>query len=770
MDSNRTRFHLVLGDDWLVVGRWLDRFGVARPLPRTNPTQRDQPFATTLDRDGACTLDPNTHLAPLMPGDAVADPALRTGAVIDRHGNIYMVSGAGIRRRPCADATGETWFWFPGNPEAPTGAETPLRGLALTAEGLLVAGRGGELLVFDLLVGGAPRIADLPGGLQVTDLSAAGSEVWGLDPIAAAVISIRLTPPPPSRELQPAAPTTADMFVPCDVTSAPALTVAFGPVRALPPGSLPIAIAALPDDDAVVLTADGTHTLWRVSVGSSVAGFETLAAIQEWAEVPRGHDLIALDDRVIVVDRVGNQAFEFRLDAAGATFLSTFVPLHGYRGHDLIAADGEARYLSATVNRWVAMVAMSRPRYGAGGQMVLPVREGHGQVEPGWDSGIPGCVWDRVVLDACVPSGVAIAVFARASDQRDLLLDDAAGATAWQGQPPLWRRPDGAELPHRHQLHAVPTDCFEVLLQRVRGRFLQLRLDVSTDLCSTPRLFALRAYFPRFSWLEHYLPANWREDRTAADFVERFLANPGGVFTAIEDRVAAAQLLLRPELLDPEYLPWLATWFDVVLDPAWDTRKRRFFLSQAMHFFARRGTVAGIRAAVRLLLEDCPSLQLFADVPAGVQVVEAFARRRRDAVLDADAALAGAAEASPVATSTVASTAHRFTVLLPTPDRELLLRDHEHAERLRARVRRVVEAEKPAHTVFDVVFADQWFRPGEALVGIDSMVGAPDRAGAPELILDRGVLGEAELAAPFPVSPPRDRDGRFLDPIPLVQP
>ena len=101
------------------------------------------------------------------------------------------------------------------------------------------------------------------------------------------------------------------------------------------------------------------------------------------------------------------------------------------------------------------------------------------------------------------------------------------------------------------------------------------------------------------------------------------------------------------------------------------------------------------------------------------------------------------------------SSAHRFTVLLPVrnvgADTVALARDRELA-------RRLVELEKPAHTVFDVRFYFAMNRIGEARLGSDTTLGSGSRG--PEM-LPPAILGRAYLGESFvgPDGPP-DGDGR----------
>jgi phage tail-like protein len=297
---------------------------------------------------------------------------------------------------------------------------------------------------------------------------------------------------------------------------------------------------------------------------------------------------------------------------------------------------------------------------------------------------------------------------------------------------------------------------WELLFQHVRGRYLQLELTLAGTGRSTPLLRAVRAWFPRFSYLERYLPAIYREDPSDASFLERWLANFEGLYTNIEDRIEGVGALFDPRIAPPETLDWLACWLGLALDPLWNEKQRRFFIRHAAELYRRRGTPGGIEAALRLYVEQDPGENLLDARCLGqgpIRLVEVFQTRGAGACAfdapDAD----GRRALHPLTREDVASTAHRFVVLAP---RDLADDDQRMLVR-------IAELEKPAHTEVELRRYWDLFLVGQARLGLESQLGESARFDPFEL--GRSELALATLAAPYPfdvaerIVPQRDRIG-----------
>jgi phage tail-like protein len=670
MDVNGTRFHLLLGrDDW--GRRCLTES--ARPL--------EESFVTTENGGGAevswdakrneLTLGTRVFYFRSSPGNRPVQPSQRRGAAMDRFGNVYWISADRTEILVHSASTRETThFWssldacrracdtgafggFSAIPSDSAAEPIALSGLAVTTQHYLVAGTVDPpgLLLFDLQTGGEPRQLLWPAAAPFApfDLSAAndggvfvldrqGRRVWRLDRTFAVVPRHGA---PPSARPEDFAAVDGSVSHPAVRPSAVTLDLAIAIAAANP-----VAIAALPDGSFLVLDSPpGARfsTIVRYQDGTqSGTGVSTVAAAS-LVEASRradfgllGHDFAyvekragtqePLDDLLYVAGGDGDQAFAFQLTRQGEQIdlhpIAEFFPMRLFGGKSLVVGSGQAFY--DLEDRWVPLVAQRRARFATSATL-------HTQ---SLDGKQPDCVWHRLLLDACIPPECTVAVASRAGNDPALL-----PFVAWSDEPRLLRRATGSELPWETVERAAGIDTWELLFQRAQGRYLELRITLSGSGRSTPRLRALRAWYPRFSYLDHYLPAAYRETPEPASFLDRFLANFEGFFTNIEDRIAAVQLLLDVRSAPAEALEWLASWFGVALDPAWDEARRRLFLRHATDFFEWRGTVPGLRMALRLVLDDCPSDSIFDIKPRrspAIRIVEKFRTRSVPRVVYSD--------------------------------------------------------------------------------------------------------------------------------------
>jgi phage tail-like protein len=646
-----------------------------------------------------------------------------------------------------------------------------LSGLAVTERHFLVAGtlQPSGLLIFDLHGGGPPiwqrwpaavpfapfDLAAAPdGGVWVLDRPETGeARLWRLDRdlrVVRATGEIALAPPPAPDAFQPVDPAPPADCVPPSRTfpTGIALSIASPPV---PVDGDVIAVVALPDCTALVMEVDAiagdtrlhrwTLTSWQGGspptvgaepVGPPVSLADALSLLLGEPTPIAGHDLAfvpaqssspgVIAGTVFVGDVAGNQSFAFAIstgvtgtpeaNAIAITALPGYFPMRRWAGKALVSGhDGEAYYDLA--DAWLPLTELPRPRYVASGMLDRLI----------FDGKTPGCVWHRLMLDACIPPGDRIDVHTRSADDEDELAD-----ATWRVEPALRLRPGGSELPWQRERQGADSappgaGTWELLFQRAVGRYVEIRLVLRGSGRSTPKIRALRAYYPRFSYTT-YLPDVYRDDAASASFVDRFLANFEGLLTELEGRIASAQVLFDHATAPAAALDWLAGWLGAVLDPEWDDSRRRLFIDNAVALYRARGTRRGLLAAVRVALDACPSREhLFADDrdggPFGFRISEAFSR--------GDAA-----------------GAHRFTMLAPVS----LSTTPVDRVRLRDRVTAVVDRERPAHAAFDVQLYWALFRVGAARLGQDTALGEGSRYSA--LVLDAGYLGESVLAERHP--------------------
>jgi phage tail-like protein len=475
------------------------------------------------------------------------------------------------------------------------------------------------------------------------------------------------------------------------------------------------------DSDGRLYVAD--ETAGDVAVFETDGTLTTRVAAAEWLPDRFRPVVVAIDvhGNLLVADRVGCLWKACRPGRRGTRVTFTRVP--GALGDTVAALAFDPNGNAVVAHGGYVVELASDGAFTRQGRMTSSVL----------DSVIAGCVWHRVEIDAEVPDGCTIEVRTYTADveldrsEIERLADDAWSTNCtWSGRtggPGAW-------------------DC---LVLGPLGRYLWLQLVLRGTGTTTPHVRAVRVSFARQSSLE-YLPGVYAEG-PGGQFLDRFCSifdrEQARIDTILDDLPAYVDPRSAPaQPIDggTDFLSWLGSWVGVTFEGAWSEARRREIVARAVTLYGRRGTLDGVRDAVRVV----------AGLPANARglplpgVLEDFKLRRwffaGGSTLGDHTTLWGArivdrlqiGESSRIGELRLTELpdpqrdpfhhfAHRFTVFVPAacvPD-----------ESARRAVERIVEASKPAHTQFRLELVQPRLRVGvQSTVGVDMVVGRPPRA------------------------------------------
>lgn len=152
---------------------------------------------------------------------------------------------------------------------------------------------------------------------------------------------------------------------------------------------------------------------------------------------------------------------------------------------------------------------------------------------------------------------------------------------------------------------------------------------------------------PEHCRLLKYLPGIYSDD----PFLDGFLRIFDDIWLPLERQIDVLYAYSDPRLTPAEFLPWLGTWVDLVLDENWPEARRRELICRAADLYRRRGTAGALRDYLTIYTGVTP------------EIIE------------------DGTDENPF----------HFTVVLRLPNPEAIDQD---------RVRGIIEEEKPAHTTY----------------------------------------------------------------------
>jgi phage tail-like protein len=344
------------------------------------------------------------------------------------------------------------------------------------------------------------------------------------------------------------------------------------------------------------------------------------------------------------------------------------------------------------------------------------------------DSAEEGTEWHKFVLDADIPANTQVQVSYRAADDKQVIIQGStdnldryieAASNLDEGE----RAGRAAALDDLDWSEPAVNAGDALILEGV-GRYLWLRIDLVGGEETAPSIGSLRLDFPRDTYLR-YLPAVYQEDERSRDFLERFLSLFETFFSATERRInhLARYLDVDSSLATGDFLRWLASWLSIPEDKSWSEEQLRELIRRAPELYRKRGTREGLEAMIEIFTGERPL------------VVEHFQT-------------AGCGQSAPVLRTRVAGTEQKvqsheeilrnlygtdpycFCVLLK-PYRTETKGGRETTRRLsddeRKAVRRIVDAEKPAHTCAGLLALQPWIHLDmHTYLGVNTYLSRPD--------------------------------------------
>lgn len=485
----------------------------------------------------------------------------------------------------------------------------------------------------------------------------------------------------------------------------------------VPGAPVSVAIAVAPgSDDERLLVLDRQPA--RVIV-YTLDGALDAAATTSWSQALSGNALpsaIAAQGGTFYVALAGDAGADGRVLVFGTDGALRGIARSGAGAASGLAIDCRGRLLlhpggGASVRR-----ALGLPTYAECGTFLLGP----------YDADTDRARWQRVqvTMDALDEgSGAHLRLFTLTSDALDGSPGNRPSLPMTCDVPldPALLAADDATLAPVDTWRVAPWDAGDMLALNEPAHFFWIAAILQGDGTASPVLRQIRLTHDEDGWIR-YLPALYRRDDASRLLLERLL---GGFASVLGEDAALIDDL--PLLFDawaasdasapPTWLEWLAGWVDATLRETWPDERRRSVVAHAFARHARRGTRESLGELIALYSGATPFIEESFTGVWSLGVTGALGFETTLAALDESAA-------------------HHFDVLVRAPD----LSGPDGI----ARLREVIDREKPAHTTYHLCAVGPRMRVGvQARIGIDAIVGGP----AEPAPLGAALLGDDSVLA-----------------------
>lgn len=289
----------------------------------------------------------------------------------------------------------------------------------------------------------------------------------------------------------------------------------------------------------------------------------------------------------------------------------------------------------------------------------------------------------------------------------------------------------------------------------ISGRYLWIKLELIGSEFETPRIRSLRIYYPRISYLR-YLPAIYQENESSTKLLENYLSIFESFFVDLEEKINGITQYFDSNGIPVEYISWLGSWLGLDIDETWTEKKKRDLISKAPELYRMRGTRQGLLEILGLYLSDVPGKKELWDKTCSLEkktldmlvdkcyLTETEKKnewneflKNKDERIKSSQDLLGIIEYFQLDVIKDEKVKEIYANLLGGPYCFIVLiyRSSINDEELRS-IQRIVDSEKPAHTVGKVIDLQPWVHLGEhSYLGVNTVLSEP------RFVLEKSGLG-----------------------------